>query len=228
MNNLFKLESYAEQKTRWPKIGKHILAYYDDESIIVYQAFNKNIADAAVATQNFNTEQCVDSGYSLTRMTWIKTNFLWMMYRSRWASRPNQDRILAIRIKRSGFEKILENAVVVNTGKKSKGEKNSTTSNRSRLDRVRVARLQWDPDHTPDGESVATGRRAIQLGLKNKMSKMFCEEFILNIYDITDYVIEQREMFVKTKNYNQLQLPLEHVYTIKNPEIIENIQLDTQ
>ena len=43
-------------------------------------------------------------------MSWIKTNFLWMMYRCGWASKKNQERVLAVRITREGFETILKNA----------------------------------------------------------------------------------------------------------------------
>lgn len=45
------------------------------------------------------------------RMTWIKPNFLWMMYRSGWAQKKNQEVILAIRICRSFFEELLFQAV---------------------------------------------------------------------------------------------------------------------
>ncbi|MFM7854759.1 MAG: DUF4291 family protein [Flammeovirgaceae bacterium] len=30
------------------------------------------------------------AGLSLNRMTWMKPNFLWMMYRSGWATKHNQ------------------------------------------------------------------------------------------------------------------------------------------
>jgi hypothetical protein len=43
----------------------------------VYQAFKPAIGRYAVAHQRFTG--CPD--YSVTRMTWIKTNFLWMMFR---------------------------------------------------------------------------------------------------------------------------------------------------
>lgn len=36
-----------------------------------------------------------------------------MMYRCGWASKPNQERVLAVRIKREGFEKILAEAYTV-------------------------------------------------------------------------------------------------------------------
>jgi hypothetical protein len=37
-------------------------------------------------------------------MTWIKPSFGWMMYRSGWAAKPGQERILAIEISRTGFD----------------------------------------------------------------------------------------------------------------------------
>jgi hypothetical protein len=43
-------------------------------------------------------------------MTWIKPSFLWMMYRSGWATKQNQEYILAIKMKRSGFEWALKNS----------------------------------------------------------------------------------------------------------------------
>jgi hypothetical protein len=44
-------EPYGEQEKIWPQEGKHILAQYDDETIVVYQAFNHKIADYAVKHQ---------------------------------------------------------------------------------------------------------------------------------------------------------------------------------
>jgi hypothetical protein len=36
-------EPYFVQAARWPATGRHILAQYDDNSIIVYQAYNPTI-----------------------------------------------------------------------------------------------------------------------------------------------------------------------------------------
>ena len=52
--------------------------------------------------------------FSYSRMSWIKTNFLWMMYRSGWGSKVNQEMVLAVRISRNGFDTILSHAL---TGK---------------------------------------------------------------------------------------------------------------
>jgi Domain of unknown function (DUF4291) len=44
------------------------------------------------------------------RMTWIKPSFLWMMYRCDWATKPGQERVLAVKITRAGFEWALAHA----------------------------------------------------------------------------------------------------------------------
>ena len=44
-------ESYSAQKDIWPQSGRHILANYDEDSVVVYQAFRPSIADFAVKNQ---------------------------------------------------------------------------------------------------------------------------------------------------------------------------------
>ena len=101
-----KVEKYNYQQTQLPTQGKHIIAQSDDDTITVYQAYNNAIANFAVANQRFG-----GSSYSFSRMTWVKPNFMWMMYRAGWATKENQERILAIKIKHEGFNKILTEAV---------------------------------------------------------------------------------------------------------------------
>lgn len=131
---LWKTEHYFSQmKKYWPKTGKHILAQFDQDTVIVYQAFSPKIAKYAVENKRYVSLHVCQrpnaSGrgstnvvlfispfrfggphFSFERMSWIKTNFLWMMYRSGWASKPNQERVLAVRITKQGFETILANA----------------------------------------------------------------------------------------------------------------------
>ena len=78
-----------------------------------------------------------------------------MMYRSRWATKPNQDRVLAVRMTRSGFDHILSLAFT-RDAKKAAATKQPT-----------LVRLQWDPDHDPHGDKLR--RRAIQLGLRKEV-----------------------------------------------------------
>jgi hypothetical protein len=54
---------------------REIRAVYDDEGITVYQAFNADIAEAAVREQKLNA-----SPLYRFRMTWIKPSWCWMLY----------------------------------------------------------------------------------------------------------------------------------------------------
>lgn len=46
-------ELYISQLQRWPKEGRHIMGQFDDNSIIVYQAYKPSIANYAVQHQKF-------------------------------------------------------------------------------------------------------------------------------------------------------------------------------
>jgi hypothetical protein len=62
---------------------REIRAVYDKEGIIVYQAFNAEIAKAAVETQKLNA-----SPLHRIRMTWIKPSWCWMLFASPIPSYP--------------------------------------------------------------------------------------------------------------------------------------------
>ncbi len=99
-------QPYLDYNDKLPKKGRHIVGFQDAESIVVYQAYQHKIADFAVENQFFG-----GSRYSYNRMSWIKPNYLWMMYRSGWAEKSGQERVLAIWIRKSDFESILNQAV---------------------------------------------------------------------------------------------------------------------
>eukprot|EP00742_Colponemidia_sp_Colp-10_P018484 GILJ01021354.1.p1 GENE.GILJ01021354.1~~GILJ01021354.1.p1 ORF type:complete len:187 (+),score=25.56 GILJ01021354.1:227-787(+) len=104
-------------------------------------------------------------------MTWIKTSFMWMMYRCAWGLKDrNQERVLALKVSHEGFAAILSQAATEGKG---------TTS---------TVRLQWDPDHAPSGASLS--RRAIQLGLKGDMAVLFTTKYVIRIEDVTDTLVK--------------------------------------
>ena len=98
-------ERYAIQTARWPTTGRHILAQYDAETIIVYQAYKPAIGRFAAEHGYFGGE------FSFDRMSWIKPNFLWMMYRSGWGTKEGQEVTLAVHIQRTAFDDLLREAV---------------------------------------------------------------------------------------------------------------------
>src|SRR6266404_246152 len=83
-----------------------VRAAYDRDGIVLYQAYSSAIADAALKAQRFAKP------FSVGRMTWIKPSFLWLMHRSNWGNKSNQERTLAVTISRTGWEQALSKAVL--------------------------------------------------------------------------------------------------------------------
>lgn len=174
---------YHRYERGLPQNGNYILGQESEDSIIVYQAFNNSIADYAVKNQRFGGDS-----YSFSRMTWIKPNFLWMMYRSGWATKPNQERILAIKMSKEGFLDLLENGVYSSF----QSDKYSSKLEWEHLLAQSEVRIQWDPDHNPVGDKLS--RRAIQIGIKGQSLIHFNNNFIQEINDITYFVNKQRTL----------------------------------
>lgn len=190
-------ELWRDQSPLWPTEGRHILAHHDLDSVVVYQAYRPEIAAFAVENQRFG------GPWSFNRMSWIKPNFLWMMYRCGWASKPGQERVLALWLKRAAFERILSLAM---NAKAPAGE--TTASWREKLSSSEV-RLQWDPDHDPHGEKCP--RRAIQLGLRGQTLRSFSQDWLLQVRDITPFVHAQVD-HVAAGRLDLLETPRERVY----------------
>jgi hypothetical protein len=203
---------YPLQREGWPKSGRHILAQFDADNIVVYQAYRREIGHFAARHGRFG------DGFSLTRMSWIKPNFLWMMYRSGWGTKEGQEVILAIRLKRTGFDEILAQAVHSSFdasvyGSKEGWEKAIATSS---------VRLQWDPDHHPSGAKQE--RRAIQLGLQGPALRNYVDQWILSIEDISEFVSDQRR-HATSGSLTSLVTPQEDVYPVKDPEVANRLGL---
>lgn len=217
-------ELYNDAKRRWPcnkyPPGKWILASYDDESIVVYQAYNAQIAE--FACQNNRFAGC--PGYNQTRMTWIKPSFLWMMYRSKWATRSNQQHVLAICLRRSAFDRYLAQAVHTQH-QDSADDDDDDEKVSTNLSRQGKIRLQWDPDYHPDGTTVY-GRRAIQLGLR-KVESFLDGRDILRIVDVTPFVQDQYQNAVlRKKQFDRLRMPIERMYVPADARTCIHIRLD--
>lgn len=206
---------YKDYEKDLPQSGQHILAQQYADSLIVYQAFNPRIASYAVEHQAFG-----GAHYSYNRMTWIKPNFLWMMYRCGWAMKENQKRVLAIEISREHFDEILAGAVH-SAFKADKYEDVEAWQSAVKNSNVR---LQWDPDHDPYGAKLE--RRAIQLGMRGEMQAQFGQEWILSIEDITDFVLEQGKL-VAAKALDQLVVAAEQVYVPRVEQVdVKQLGLD--
>lgn len=181
--------------------NKEIRAVYTDETIRVYQAYNKTIAEEAVKNGTFGAH------FSMTRMTWIKPSFLWMMYRCGWAQKENQEHVLAIDIKRTGFDKAV-NSAVISTFSDDLGITKEEWQKQVKESDVRV---QWDPEKDIDGNNFPY--RSLQLGLRGNAVNEYVHDWIVKVTDITDYVNELNALRISKADISD-KLPKETVYTI--------------
>lgn len=182
------------------------MASFNDETIRVYQAYSNTIADAALRHGRF-----VSPPFKMSRMTWIKPSFLWMMYRAGWGHKDEgQQRILAIDILRSGFTWALAHSCPSH-----RDELISPEEWRALKERTPV-RVQWDPDrdllHRP------LERRAIQVGLSGEAVKRYVEEWTTHITDITE-LAHRIGKLVAEGNIQAATalLPVERPYTCEHP-----------
>ena len=205
---------YVNYLKRIPENGNHILAQQRGDQILVYQAFNPRIANYALEHQKFG-----GNAYSYERMSWIKPNFLWMMYRCGWASKEHQQLVLGIWILKSDFEQILKEAAYSSYQEHIY----QTRENWKAALLEKEVRLQWDPDHDLHGEKQE--RRAIQLGLKGNILKSFGREMILEIVDMTPFVKEQKSL-IDAGKVAEVRVPFEEVFKSSNLELNTFLRLD--
>ena len=180
-----------------------IRADFDRETIVVYQAYAPAIADAALTAQRFVPP------FSTHRMTWIKPSFLWLMHRSNWGLRTGQERILAVRITREGWEKALSLAVLTSF---------SPSVFRSPGDwemQFRAARvyLQWDTERSIRGAGLPYF--SIQVGLSRHIIKEFVDDWTTRIEDYTPRVRKIHELMRSGRTDTaKRHLPPESIYPL--------------
>ncbi|WP_027344909.1 DUF4291 domain-containing protein [Hamadaea tsunoensis] len=179
---------------------RQIRARHDDSTLTVYQAYAPAIADPAAAAGRFG------AGFRRERMTWIKPSFLWMMYRSGWATKAGQERVLAIRIRREGFDWALANSAL------SGYEPDVHASRDAWRAALRApVRVQWDPER--DLQLRPLAYRAIQVGLSGAAVHAYADDWIVGIEDVTPLCHEiHRLVGARDLDGARALLPVEQPY----------------
>ena len=109
------------------------------------------------------------------RMTWIKPSFSWVLYRSGYAQKHNQQRILKVKLSHKSLAEILSRCECKHSGGGSWG------------------RVQWDPArdlmYSEKGEPrKLLNKRAIQIGMKGPLSELYVKS-VLSIQDVTSLAL---------------------------------------
>ncbi|MBC8754161.1 DUF4291 domain-containing protein [Kordia sp. YSTF-M3] len=180
---------------------QQIRAHFDAKTITVYQAYSKAIALPAIQNNRF------EPPFSFNRMTWIKPSFLWLMERSNYGTKSNQEYILGIKLKREAWEKILTIGVLTHPDPKLY---KSASQWQELFDAAKI-HIQWDPERNLKGGKLEI--RSIQVGISRFLIQDFNENWIESIEDYTPLVkkINQLRKAGKYKEAKRL-LPSEKLY----------------
>ena len=170
-----------------PTPYRQIRASYTSTNIILYQAYNTEIATAAIKTQRLDASP----KFRTSRMTWIKPSWAWMLYRSGYSYKdPGQERILALTLKTDAFVQLLRKGVVApGHGQKTLSGQNNT--NRDTSGECANVRVQWDPERTMRLEKL--NYRSIQIGIPGSL----VAELVAatdSIEDVTDRARELKKI----------------------------------
>ncbi|MFD5511136.1 DUF4291 domain-containing protein [Streptomyces sp. NPDC127051] len=153
--------------------NRQIRAAHTDTTVTVYQAYAPALGLPAARDGRF------PPAWKRERMTWIKPSFLWMMYRCGWATKADQETVLAVEITREGFDHALRHACL------SHYEGGTHTDHEAwrRALRDAPARVQWDPER--DLHLNPLDHRSLQLGLSGPASRAYADEWTVSIRDVT-------------------------------------------
>lgn len=182
--------------------ARQVRADFGDDTITVYQAFSAAIALPAASNNSF-----IGTPFKLDRMTWVKPSFLWMMYRSGWATKPGQEHVLAILITRAGFEEALLSACLSHYDRGLYPD-HASWEERKRASPVRV---QWDPERNLALEPLPW--RSLQVGLSGSAAHNYVHRWTVGVDDITPYVHDLRE-HVTAGRTARIELPEEQPYPL--------------
>ncbi|MFD0269832.1 DUF4291 domain-containing protein [Streptomyces sp. NPDC127106] len=152
---------------------RQVRAAHTDTTITVYQAYAPHLGLPAARDGRF------PAAWKRERMTWIKPSFLWMMYRCGWATKTDQETVLAVEITREGFDEALRRACLSHYEPGTHADREAW----QRSLRDSPARVQWDPER--DLHLNPLPYRSLQLGLSGPASRAYADEWTISIRDVT-------------------------------------------
>ncbi len=139
-----------------------------------------------------------------------------MLYRSGYATKQNQERILKIKLSHEGFEAILSQGIHTSF---EPGVFKTELDWQLALRNGEV-RYHWDPDR--DLRLQRLERRALQVGIRGSVVRDYVNCWILGIEDVTE-LAHAIKAAVEEKQEKLPSVPEERVYEV-SPQIQQTLQ----
>jgi hypothetical protein len=131
------------------------------------------------------------------------------MHRSNWGQKAGQERVLAVRLKRTGWEKALSLAVLTSF---VPGVFATPDEWAEQFAAARV-HVQWDPERSLRGAGLTYS--SIQMGLSRHVIRAYAEEWVVELEDYTARVRKIYELLRSGKaDKAKRQLPPERAYPV--------------
>ncbi|CAI7872046.1 unnamed protein product [Closterium sp. NIES-53] len=215
---------------------RQIRASFTESTVRVYQAYSHTIAAPAAESNIFASSP----GFKPGRMTWIKPSFCWMAYRAGYSFKDaNQERILAVDLKRECFDSILESAVLAKDQSDASTNEARTSNNDTPHHAIKGTRpdsnnrrnasqvvVQWDPER--DLLLNRLNYRSIQIGLRGDVAAAYARgEYIERIADVTELFREVHRLGVREGRVEEAArlLPAEAEYPVA-PAVRAALRMD--
>lgn len=162
---------------------RQIRAKYTPTTITVYQAYNNEIASAAIKHQKLDASP----KFSASRMTWIKPSWAWILYRSGYSYKDaGQAHILALTLTQVAFLSLLQKAVVANSHGTDVADSGYKARREGRTKPANV-RVQWDPERTIRLDKLS--HRSIQIGIPGAL-----------VHELVDGIVKIEDVTEKARN----------------------------
>lgn len=152
---------------------RQIRALHNESTVRVYQAYSPAIAEPALKAGTFVPP------FKRERMTWIKPSFLWMAYRCGWASKPGQERVLALDLTQEGFAWALGHSALSHYDPDFHPDRETWAAEV----KTTPVRIQWDPERGLHHQPLP--HRSIQIGLRGEAVGRYVDDWITAITDVT-------------------------------------------
>ncbi|MCE4947819.1 DUF4291 domain-containing protein [Streptomyces albulus] len=153
--------------------SRRIRALHTADTVTIYQAYAPSLGLPAARDGRF------PAAWKRDRMTWIKPSFLWMMYRCGWATKADQETVLAVEITRAGFDLALDRACLSHYVPGLHPDRAAW----QRALRRAPARVQWDPERNLHLKPLP--HRSLQLGLSGELARAYADEWTVAVRDVT-------------------------------------------
>ncbi|XP_045207003.2 uncharacterized protein LOC123559349 [Mercenaria mercenaria] len=141
----------------------------------------------------------------------LHTSFVQTMISCEWGKKSGHEKVLAISVKREGFEELLRTYVDDKKNNQKTGD----------------VKVEWNPDKSPTGGLLK--RYVPEIVIRGRLLQKFNKCWTLNVKDMSVYV-EHLRRFMETGKSSRIWTPKESVYISESSEVcsrmvVENIDL---